>query len=71
MSQRKIGTNGQKQITSCHTLNFMLQQPDLPLTVENFVLYAWFGEKELADLEGEDWCLVSDFEQAMEELRGE
>jgi hypothetical protein len=59
------------KVTSNNCLNYMLRQPDLPLTVENFCLYNWFGEKELADLEGEDWCEVSDFEQALEELRGE
>jgi hypothetical protein len=49
-------------------LNYMLQQPDMPLTVENFILYNWFGEKELEDLEGEDWCEVADFTVALEDL---
>ncbi len=55
-------------MTSCHVLNYMLKEPDLPLTVENYVLYAWFGEKEISDLDGEDWCEVSDFLAALEEL---
>ena len=40
----------------------------MALTVENFVEFNWMGEKTEADLEGEDFCEISDFLTALEEL---
>ncbi|MGC1905970.1 MAG: hypothetical protein WA715_19275 [Candidatus Acidiferrum sp.] len=47
------------------TLRFMLAQPDMPLTVENFVYFNWFGEETLADLEGEEIAEVEEFLEAV------
>ena len=47
------------------TLRFMLAQPDMPLTVENFVYFSWFGEETLADLEGEEIAEVEEFLEAV------
>jgi len=52
------------------TFDKMLQM-DGPLTVERFVELNWWGEKTLADLEGEDWCEIWDFEEKLRELSGE
>ncbi len=49
-------------------LEFMLRQRDMPLTVENFVYVNWFGEKNLADLEGEELAEVDEFLEAVAEL---
>ncbi len=49
-------------------LEFMLRQRDMPLTVENFVYINWFGEKNLADLEGEELAEVDEFLEAVAEL---
>jgi ABC-type Mn2+/Zn2+ transport system ATPase subunit len=43
----------------------MLAQPDMPLTVENFVYINWFGEKTLADLKGEEIAEVEEFLEAV------
>lgn len=51
--------------------DFMLRQPDMAITVENFVSLNWLGEKTLADLEGEDWCEVWDFQAKPRGLAGE
>ena len=40
----------------------------MPLTVENFVYINWFGEKNLADLEGEELAEVDEFLEAVAEL---
>ena len=50
------------------TLRFMLAQPDMPLTVENFVYITWFGEKSLEVLEGEETAEVEEFLEAVAEL---
>ena len=42
-----------------------------PLTVETFVELNWFGEKTLADLTGEDWVEVWDFQEKLQKLSGE
>ena len=42
-----------------------------PLTVEAFVELNWFGEKTLADMAGEDWIEVWDFQEKLRELLGE
>jgi hypothetical protein len=52
------------------TFDLMLRF-DGPLTVERFVEINWWGEKTLADLEGEDWCEVWDFQEKLRELSGE
>jgi len=52
------------------TFDKMLQM-DGPLTVERFVELNWWGEKTLADLQGEDWCEVRDFEEKLIELLGQ
>ena len=52
------------------TFDKMLQM-DGPLTVERFVELNWWGEKTLADLEGEEWCEVWDFEEKLMELLGQ
>ena len=54
-------------MTNNTTFDQMLAN-DGPLTVERFVQLNWFGEKTLADLEGEDWCDVWDFEEKVREL---
>jgi hypothetical protein len=59
------------RVTSNNVLNYMLRQPDQPLTVAAFIDFNWLGEEALEDLEGEDWCEVADFEQAVVELLGE
>lgn len=41
-----------------------------PMTVERFVEINWFGEKTVADLEGEDWCEIEDFKEKLNELLG-
>jgi len=33
--------------------------------------HEWWGEKTLADLEGEDWCEIEDFKEKLRELLGE
>jgi hypothetical protein len=53
------------------TFDYMLKQPDMLLTVEKFVELNWWGEKTLADLEGEDWCEIWDFQEKLRELSGE
>ena len=53
-----------------HTFDKMLKT-DGPLTIERFVELNWFGEKTLADLEGEELCDVWDFEEKLLELSGE
>lgn len=52
------------------TFDKMLEM-DGPLTVERFVEINWFGEKTLADLEGEEWCDVWDFQEKLRELSGD
>ena len=52
------------------TFDKMLQM-DGPLTIERFVELNWWGEKTLADLEGEEWCEVRDFEEKLMELLGQ
>lgn len=52
------------------TFDKMLEM-DGPLTVERFVKLNWWGEKTLADLEGEEWCEVWDFQEKLRELSGE
>jgi hypothetical protein len=39
--------------------------------VDKFVELNWWGEKTLADLEGEDGCEIQDFEEKLRELSGE
>jgi hypothetical protein len=53
-----------------HVFDKMLQMEG-PLTVERFVELNWSGEKTLADLQGEDWCEIQDFEETLRELLGE
>lgn len=48
-----------------------LCQMEGPMTVERFVELNWFGEKTVADLEGEDWCEVWDFQEKLRELAGD
>ena len=50
-----------------YVFNYMLEH-DGPLTVERFVELNWFGEKQLADLEGEDLIEIQDFEELVREL---
>jgi hypothetical protein len=38
---------------------------------ERFVELNWFGQKTLADLEGEDWSEIYDFQNKLRELLGE
>lgn len=52
------------------TLQYMLDH-DGPLTVERFVEINWFGEKTLADLEGEELSEVEEFRDAIGELEQE
>lgn len=60
--------------TSCHTLNYLLKKSgdDFPLTLELYVAYAYFGEKDIEDLDSEELQHVSqEFEEALAELRGD
>jgi hypothetical protein len=50
-----------------YVFNYMLEHEG-PLTVDRFVELNWFGEKQLADLEGEDLIEVQDFEEQLREL---
>ena len=50
--------------------DYMLENEG-PMTVECFVELSWFGQKTLADLEGEDLIEVEDFRDAIRELAGE
>ncbi len=59
------------KVTNNNVLNYMLRIDGCSLDVETFVEFNWFGEKELSDLEGEDFCQVQDFLDALETLRGE
>jgi len=52
-------------------LDKMLQIDGMALTAENYVALAYWGEKTLADLEGEEWCDVWDFEEKVRELLGQ
>jgi hypothetical protein len=52
-------------------LEKMLQIDGMPLTAKNYVALAYFGEKTLADLQGEEWCEVWEFEKEVRELLGE
>lgn len=57
-------------MTRNHVLNYMLQQPDMPLTVEKYVGMAYMGQKTLTDLEGEELAELQDFRNALDELEG-
>ena len=48
-------------------LQYMLNH-DGPLTVERFIELNWFGEKTLADLEGEELIEVEEFRDAVQKL---
>jgi hypothetical protein len=57
-----------------HTLAYILKQEgeDFPLTLERYVSFAYFGEKDIEDLSPEELQYVSqEFEEALEQLRGE
>jgi hypothetical protein len=57
-------------MSSNHVFDKMLEMEG-PLTVERFVELNWWGEKTLADLEGEDWCEIWDFKEKLRELFGD
>ena len=42
-----------------------------PLTVERYVELAYMGSKTLADIQGEEWCEIWDFQEIVRELAGE
>jgi hypothetical protein len=58
--------------TSNHSMNYLLKQPgDFPLTLEGYISYAYFGA-DVEDLNEEELAHAArEFEQALEELRGE
>jgi hypothetical protein len=58
------------QMSNNTTFDYMLTRPDMALTVDKFVELNWWGEKTLADLEGDDWCDVWDFQEKLRELSG-
>jgi hypothetical protein len=52
-------------------LEKMLQIDGMPLTAENYIALAYLGEKTLADLEGEEWCEVWEFEAKVRKILGQ
>jgi hypothetical protein len=57
-----------------HTLAYILKQEgeDFPLTLETYVAFAYFGEKDIEDLNSEELQHVSqEFEEALAQLRGD
>lgn len=60
--------------TSNHVLNYILKKSgeDFALTLEEYVAFAFFGERDLEDLDAETLQYISqEFEEAMAQLRGE
>lgn len=60
--------------TNNHVVNYILKQTgeDFPLTLERYIAYAYFGEKDIEDMDGEELQHVSqEFEEAMSQLRGD
>ena len=53
------------------TFDWMVKQADMPLTKEKYIEINWWGEKTLADLEGEELADVAEFESLVRELLGE
>jgi len=53
------------------TFDWMVKQADMPLTKERYIEINWWGEKTLADLEGEELADVAEFESLVRELLGE
>lgn len=74
-----------KRKTSCLRQVIKVREPvvgvqhAIPKIVEQCAMKAvrsrtrheWWGEKTLADLEGEDWCEIEDFKEKLRELLGE
>jgi hypothetical protein len=52
-------------------LQKMLQIDGMPLTAEKYVELAYWGQRTLADLEGEELADVADFESDVRRLLGE
>jgi hypothetical protein len=60
--------------TSNHVLNYILKKSgeDFALTLEQYVAYAYFGEKDIDDLDAEELQHVTqEFEEALAQLRGD
>ena len=59
-----------KNTNNC-VLQEMLEIDGMDLSAENYVHLAYFGEKTLAELEGEELADVWEFESQVRELLGE
>ena len=59
-------------LTNSHTLNYIIKNSkDEALTLERYIEFCYFGEKDIEDLDELELQHVSqEFEEALAELRG-